>query len=48
MEDKKNIIECCLGNVDDGYIEFCKVCGGYGNDNDNRVVTAKQKNRGVV
>lgn len=48
MEDKKNIIECCLGNVDDGYIEFCKVCGGYGNDNDNRVVTAKQKSRGVV
>lgn len=48
MKDKKNIIECCLGNVDDGYIEFCKVCGGYGNDNDNRVVTAKQKNRGVV
>lgn len=46
IEDRKKIIECCLGNVEDGYIEFCKVCGGYGNDNDNRVVTAKQKNRG--
>lgn len=43
LEDKKKVIECCLGNVDDGYIEFCKVCGGYGNDNDNRVITAKQK-----
>lgn len=45
LEDRKKVIECCLGNVEDGYIEFCKVCGGYGNDNDNRVVTGKQRRR---
>lgn len=45
LDEKKNIIECCLGNIEDGYLEFCRVCGGYGNDNDNRVVTAKQKVR---
>ena len=42
LEDKKNILECCLGNVENGYLQFCKKCGGFGNDNNNKVTTAKQ------
>ena len=45
MEDKRRILECCLGNIESGYLKFCKVCGGYGNDNDNRVITGKQCSR---
>ena len=39
---RAQILEHCLGNVNNGYLEFCKVCGGYGNDNKNDVVAGKQ------
>lgn len=40
--DKKNILEMILANIPGGCLEFCKVCGGFGIDNNNRVETAKQ------
>ena len=32
-------------NIEGGCMEFCKVCGGFGIDNNNRVATAKQMPR---
>lgn len=43
--EPKEILELILGNIKGGNMEFCKVCGGFGIDNDNRVQTAKQKDR---
>ena len=43
--DRKEILEMILGNLQGGYLEFCKVCGGFGIDNNNRVATAKQIER---
>ncbi len=42
-KDKKVILEMIIANIPDGYMEFCKVCGGFGIDNNNRVETAKQR-----
>ena len=39
---QKEIIKCSLGDVDNGYLDFCQVCGGFGEDNKNVVPTAKQ------
>ena len=41
-EVKKKILECSLGIVPNGYLEFCQVCGGFGSDNKVRVNTAQQ------
>lgn len=41
----KAILELCLGNIPRGYLELCRVCGGYGVDNTRKVETARQKNR---
>ena len=40
--EKKEILEMILANIPDGCLDFCKVCGGFGIDNNNRVETAKQ------
>ncbi len=42
FEDRKNIIDCCNGKTDRGYLKLCKLCGGFGIDNNNEVETAKQ------
>lgn len=39
---RKEILELILANIEGGCLEFCKICGGFGIDNDNRVATAKQ------
>ncbi len=41
-EMKKKILECSLGIIQNGYLEFCQVCGGFGSDNVTKVPTAKQ------
>lgn len=43
--DRKEILEMILANIEGGCMEFCKVCGGFGIDNNNRVATAKQMSR---
>lgn len=40
--ERKDILEMILANIEGGCMEFCKVCGGFGIDNNNRVETAKQ------
>jgi hypothetical protein len=40
--EKRQILELMLGNVSGGYLDFCKVCGGFGIDNNNKVETARQ------
>lgn len=40
--EQKRILDCCSGNMGNGYVEFCRVCGGYGADNQNKVKTAEQ------
>ncbi|SFC94489.1 radical SAM protein [Butyrivibrio sp. YAB3001] len=44
-EERKQILEMILGNIEGGYLEFCKYCGGFGIDNNNRVNTAEQMPR---
>ena len=39
---RKSILEMIMANIEGGCMEFCKVCGGLGIDNNNRVETAKQ------
>lgn len=43
--DRKDILEMIFANIEGGCMEFCKVCGGFGIDNNNRVATAKQMPR---
>lgn len=40
--ERKDILEMIMANIEGGCMEFCKVCGGFGIDNNNRVETAKQ------
>ena len=40
--DRKDILEMIMANIEGGCLEFCKVCGGFGIDNNNRVETARQ------
>jgi hypothetical protein len=40
--ERKQILEMIMANIEGGCLEFCKVCGGFGIDNNNRVETAKQ------
>lgn len=40
--DRSDILEMLIGNIEGGYMEFCKVCGGFGIDNNNHVETARQ------
>lgn len=47
VEAKREILELIMANIPDGYLEFCKVCGGFGIDNNNRVATAKQYRKKV-
>lgn len=42
LTDRKRILDCCCGNVEGGFLDFCRVCGGYGDDNGNQVETAVQ------
>lgn len=42
--ERQQILEMILANIEGGCLEFCKVCGGFGIDNNNRVETAKQVN----
>ena len=42
QEMKESILKCSLGIVQNGYLEFCQVCGGFGDDNSVKVPTAKQ------
>lgn len=42
IEERKIILEMIMGNIEGGCLEFCKKCGGFGIDNNNRVETAKQ------
>ena len=39
---KEAILEMILANIEGGCLDFCKRCGGFGIDNNNRVQTAKQ------
>ncbi|EOS34853.1 hypothetical protein C804_01176 [Lachnospiraceae bacterium A4] len=43
LEARKEILELCAGNVEGGYLEFCKICGGYGHDNQSIIPAARQK-----
>ncbi len=45
--DKAAILEMILANIEGGCLEFCKVCGGFGIDNNNRVKTAVQHTNAV-
>ncbi len=40
--ERKDILEMILANIPGGCLDFCKKCGGFGIDNNNRVATAKQ------
>lgn len=40
--ERKDILEMILANIPGGCLDFCKRCGGFGIDNNNRVATAKQ------
>lgn len=40
--DRKELLELVMGNIEGGYMEFCKRCGGFGEDNDNGVWAARQ------
>jgi sulfatase maturation enzyme AslB (radical SAM superfamily) len=39
---REAILEMILANIPGGCLDFCKRCGGFGIDNNNRVATAKQ------
>lgn len=45
--ERREILEMIMGNIPGGCLEFCKVCGGFGIDNNNRVETAKQVRREI-
>lgn len=45
-EERRVILELVMGNIEGGCLEFCKVCGGFGIDNNNRVEAARQRPRG--
>jgi len=40
--EPKAILEMIMANIEGGCLDFCKVCGGFGIDNNNRVETARQ------
>lgn len=42
IETKKTILDFSLGNLPNGYMSFCKVCGGCGPDNQNFVLAGEQ------
>lgn len=42
IQKKKSILECSCGLVENGYLNFCQVCGGFGEDNNRLVRTAEQ------
>jgi len=44
-EERRAILELVMGNIEGGCLEFCKVCGGFGIDNNNRVDAARQMAR---
>jgi hypothetical protein len=45
-EGRQRLLEYCMGDVPKGYLEFCKVCGGCGSDNNHFVDAGCQINRG--
>ncbi len=42
LEARKSILEFCTGQIDDGYLELCKKCKGFGEDNFDEIQAAKQ------
>lgn len=44
LESKRKILEFCIGNIEGEYLRLCKVCGGFGSDNQRQIPTAKQFN----
>lgn len=42
VSDRHAIAEHCLGLVEDGYVSFCRLCGGCGKDNSCTVVPGEQ------
>lgn len=42
-ENRVSILEHCQGNISNGYVGLCSVCGGCGKDNKNMVCAAVQK-----
>lgn len=48
LEDKKEIMQYCLGETDNGYISICNICRGSGSDNDRVIGVAEQMNRQKV
>lgn len=42
LEDKKEIMKYCLGEIDKGFISICNICRGSGSDNDKIIEVAEQ------
>lgn len=42
VEDRSQILRYDLGEIEGGVLPLCKVCGGFGKDNQNVIPTAKQ------
>lgn len=47
LESRKEILELCAGNIEGGYLDFCQLCGGFGYDNKDEILAAKQINKNV-
>lgn len=45
VEDKKRILQYCLGETTKGYISLCRYCRGFGTDNNNYVKMGEQLER---
>lgn len=46
LSSRHVIAEHCLGEIRDGYVSFCQLCGGCGRDNRNEVVPGEQLGKG--
>ena len=42
LKSRKAILELCAGNIEEGSLDFCKMCGGFGCDNSDEIPAAKQ------
>lgn len=45
IEDKKRILQYCIGETTKGYISLCRYCRGFGSDNNNYVKMGEQMER---
>ncbi len=48
LADRHVIAEHCLGEIEDGYVSFCRLCGGCGRDNRNEIVPGEQLEKGKI